>query len=76
VSLGPACSPNGYASAGKSNGSYQGVGQQSGMFAGDGGYHVDGGQVNLLGGAIASTNATNSELTAQTLTLMQFTRRE
>ncbi|MNV22986.1 hypothetical protein D3C71_1139840 [compost metagenome] len=38
------------------------------MFAGNGGYHVDAGHVNLIGGAIASTNAANSELTAQTLT--------
>ena len=68
VSLGTAWSAEGYASAGKSNGSYQGVGQQSGLFAGDGGYHVEAGHVNLVGGAIASTNATNSELTAQTLT--------
>jgi len=68
ASFGTAWSADGYASAGKSNGSYQGVGQQSGLFAGDGGYHVDAGHVNLVGGAIASTNATNSELTAQTLT--------
>jgi len=68
ISFGSAWSADGYASGGKSNGSYQGVGQQSGLFAGDGGYHVDAGHVNLVGGAIASTNATNSELTAQTLT--------
>ena len=68
VSFGTAWSADGYASAGKSNGSYHGVGQQSGLFAGDGGYHVDAGHVNLVGGAIASTNATHSELTAQTLT--------
>ena len=68
VSFGTAWSADGYASGGKSNGSYQGVGQQSGLFAGDGGYHVDAGHVNLVGGAIASTNATHSELTAQTLT--------
>ena len=58
----------GVSQAGKSDGSYQGVGQQSGLFAGDGGCYVDAGYVNLVGGAIASTNATNSELTAQTLT--------
>jgi len=69
VSFGTAWSADGYASAGKSNGSYQGVGQQLGLFAGDGGYHVDAGDVNLVGGAIAGTNATNSELTAQMLTL-------
>ncbi|WP_329846362.1 VENN motif pre-toxin domain-containing protein [Stenotrophomonas sepilia] len=50
------------------SGSYQGVGQQSGLFAGNGGYHVDAGHVNLVGGAIASTHAGNSELTAGSLT--------
>lgn len=68
VSVGTAWDASGYASAGKSNGSYKGVGQQSGLFAGDGGYHVDAGHVNLVGGAIASTNAANSELTAETFT--------
>lgn len=68
VSVGTAWDASGYASAGKANGSYKGVGQKSGLFAGDGGYHVDAGHVNLVGGAIASTNAANSELTAQSLT--------
>lgn len=68
VSVGTAWDASGYASAGKANGSYKGVGQQSGLFAGDGGYHVDAGHVNLVGGAVASTNAANSELTAQSLT--------
>jgi len=66
VSFGTAWDASGYASAGKANGSYKGVGQQSGLFAGDGGYHVDAGHVNLVGGAIASTNAANSELAAET----------
>lgn len=68
VSFGTAWNADGNISAGKASGSYQGVGQQSGLFAGDGGYHVDAGHVNLVGGAIASTNAANSQLTAQTLT--------
>ncbi|MCO7485760.1 hemagglutinin repeat-containing protein [Stenotrophomonas maltophilia] len=55
VSFGTAWNADGYASAGKASGSYQGVGQQSGLFAGNGGYHVDAGHVNLIGGAIAST---------------------
>ena len=50
---------DGYASAGKSNGSYQSVGQQSGLFAGDGGPPVGAGHVNLVGSAIASANATH-----------------
>jgi len=66
VSFGTAWSADGYASAGKSNCSYQGVGQQSGLFAGDGGPPVGAGHVNLVGGAIASTNAANSELSAET----------
>jgi len=68
VAFGNAWNADGYVSAGKAEGSYQGVGQQSGLFAGNGGYHVDAGHVNLIGGAISSTNAANSELTAQTLT--------
>ncbi|MCO7485757.1 hemagglutinin repeat-containing protein [Stenotrophomonas maltophilia] len=68
VSFGTAWNADGYASAGKASGSYQGVGQQSGLFSGNGGYHVDAGHVNLVGGAIASTHAGNSELTADSLT--------
>jgi filamentous hemagglutinin len=68
VAFGNARNADGYASAGKAEGGYQGMGQQSGPFAGNGGYHVDAGHVNLIGGVIASTNAGNSELTAQTLT--------
>jgi filamentous hemagglutinin len=68
VSVGTAWDASGYASASKANGSYKGVGEQSGLFAGDGGYHVDAGHVDLVGGAIASTNAANSELTAESLT--------
>ncbi|MCW6029519.1 hemagglutinin repeat-containing protein [Stenotrophomonas sp. SRS1] len=68
VSFGTAWDASGYASVGKANGSYKGVGEQSGLFAGDGGYHVDAGHVNLVGGAIASTNAANSELSAETFT--------
>ncbi|MEN5358212.1 hypothetical protein [Stenotrophomonas sepilia] len=46
MSFGTAWNADGYASAGKASGSYQGVGQQSGLFAGNGGYHVDAGHVN------------------------------
>jgi filamentous hemagglutinin len=66
VSFGNAWDVSGNASASKASGSYKGVGQQSALFAGDGGYHVDAGHVNLIGGAITSTNAANSELTAET----------
>ncbi|WP_337590111.1 hemagglutinin repeat-containing protein, partial [Xanthomonas arboricola] len=40
VSFGTAWDASGYANAAKANGNYLGVGQQSGLFAGDGGYHV------------------------------------
>ncbi|WP_200960827.1 hemagglutinin repeat-containing protein, partial [Duganella sp. Root198D2] len=40
----------------KGSGTYAGVGQQSGLFAGDGGYHVKADTIDLKGGAIASNN--------------------
>ncbi|MBN6152550.1 hemagglutinin repeat-containing protein [Xanthomonas sp. AmX2] len=68
VSFGTAWDASGYASSAKASGNYAGVTEQSGLFAGEGGYHVTAGNVNLIGGAIASTNADNSELTADSLT--------
>ncbi|WP_255423937.1 hemagglutinin repeat-containing protein [Xanthomonas sp. SI] len=68
VAIGNAWDLSGYASSATANGSSAGVTEQSGLFAGKGGYHVDAGNVNLIGGAIASTNADNSELTADSLT--------
>ncbi|WP_256127433.1 hemagglutinin repeat-containing protein [Xanthomonas euvesicatoria] len=68
ISAGTAWDVSGYASAAKANGNYLGVVEQSGLFAGNGGYHVTAGNVNLIGGAIASTNANNSELTADSVT--------
>ncbi|WP_428960441.1 hemagglutinin repeat-containing protein [Xanthomonas oryzae] len=68
VSAGTAWDASGYASGAKANGNYLGVVEQSGLFAGNGGYHVTAGKVNLIGGAIASTNAAASELTADALT--------
>ncbi|MFL3630280.1 hemagglutinin repeat-containing protein [Xanthomonas campestris] len=68
VSAGTAWDASGYASGAKANGNYLGVVEQSGLFAGNGGYHVTAGNVNLIGGAIASTNAGASELTADSLT--------
>jgi filamentous hemagglutinin len=61
---------NGGINSAKANGEYLGVNQQSGLFAGDGGYHVNVGEnTNLVGGAIASTNPSNSTLTTETLSL-------
>ncbi|WP_355586611.1 hemagglutinin repeat-containing protein [Xanthomonas cannabis] len=68
VSAGTAWDASGYASGAKANGNYLGVVEQSGLFAGNGGYHVTAGNVNLIGGAIASTNAGASELSADSLT--------
>lgn len=53
VSFGIIENADGFASAVKANRSYQGVGQQSGLFADNGGYCVGAGHVNLAGGAIA-----------------------
>ncbi|MEC3889690.1 hemagglutinin repeat-containing protein [Xanthomonas campestris] len=75
VSFGTAWDASGYASGAKANGNYLGVVEQSGLFAGNGGYHVTAGNVNLIGGAIASTNANNSELTADTLTFTDLKNR-
>ncbi|WP_430542146.1 hemagglutinin repeat-containing protein [Xanthomonas sacchari] len=75
VSFGTAWDASGYASTAKANGNSTGVTEQSGLFAGKGGYHVDAGNVNLIGGAIASTNADNSELTATSLTFSDLQNR-
>ncbi|MGW8393131.1 hemagglutinin repeat-containing protein [Pseudoduganella sp. HUAS MS19] len=61
-------SANGNLSQQKGSGTYAGVGQQSGLFAGDGGYHVKADTIDLKGGAITSTNAAASELTTNKLT--------
>ncbi|MCW0447430.1 hypothetical protein NB706_000264 [Xanthomonas sacchari] len=75
VSFGTAWDASGYASTAKANGNSTGVTEQSGLFAGKGGYHVDAGNVNLIGGAIASNNADNSELTATSLTFSDLQNR-
>jgi filamentous hemagglutinin len=64
---------NGGINSAKANGEYLGVNQQSGLFAGDGGYHVNVGEnTNLVGGAIASSDKAIAEhkntLTTGTLT--------
>nr|WP_244875199.1 hemagglutinin repeat-containing protein [Xanthomonas cannabis] len=75
VSAGTAWDASGYASGAKANGNYLGVVEQSGLFAGNGGYHVTAGNVNLIGGAITSTNAANSELNADSLTFTDLKNR-
>ncbi|WP_426318429.1 hemagglutinin repeat-containing protein [Pseudoduganella sp. R-43] len=61
-------SANGNVSQQSGKGTYAGVGQQSGLFAGDGGYHIKADTIDLKGGAIASTNAAASEMTTNKLT--------
>jgi len=61
-------SANGNVSQQNGKGTYAGVGQQSGLFAGEGGYHVKADTIDLKGGAIASANAAASELTTNKLT--------
>nr|WP_324292678.1 hemagglutinin repeat-containing protein [Xanthomonas oryzae] len=75
VSFGTAWDASGYSNSAKANGNYLGVTQQSGLFAGDGGYHVTAGNVHLVGGAITSTNASNSALTADSLTFTDLKNR-
>lgn len=53
--LGTAWSASGNFSQSKAQGSSSSVDQQSGLFAGDGGYHVKADSVDLKGGAIVST---------------------
>ena len=68
VSFGTAWEASGGVNASKANGDYAQVTEQSGLFAGDGGYHVKAKEVELTGGAISSTNAANSDLTADKFT--------
>ncbi|PJG85311.1 hemagglutinin repeat-containing protein, partial [Conservatibacter flavescens] len=47
---------------------FEQVGNQSGLFAEEGGYHIQAKNVHLEGGAISSTNPDNSELATNQLT--------
>lgn len=69
ASLGTAWQASGNLSNSSANGSSNSVNQQSGLFAGDGGYHVKADQVDLKGGAIVSSaKKENNDLTANRLT--------
>ena len=68
VSLGTAWEASGNVSSSNAKGSSDQVAQQSGLFAGKGGYHVNADHVELKGGAITSTAAkANNDLTANSL---------
>ncbi|HRL34449.1 MAG TPA: hemagglutinin, partial [Neisseria sp.] len=69
ISLGTAWEASGNFNQSKSSGSSQSVNQQSGLFAGEGGYHINAQSVHLKGGAIASTApAEQNTLTTGSLT--------
>ena len=69
VAIGTAWDASGNASQSTANGSSNAVTQQSGLFAGNGGYHVTADTIDLKGGAIASSNAAKSALTTNALTV-------
>ena len=61
-------SVSGYGNASKGTTHRKQVNEQAGIFAEEGGYHINADSVHLKGGAIASTNAQNSLLQTNTLT--------
>ncbi|AMO94017.1 hemagluttinin repeat family protein [Collimonas fungivorans] len=75
ISFGTAWEASGNLSQSNANGTSNAVNQQSGLFAGNGGYHVTADAVALKGGAIASTNAGKSDLTANSLTVENITNK-
>ncbi|MHA3062074.1 hemagglutinin repeat-containing protein, partial [Acinetobacter sp. ANC 4636] len=69
ISLGTAWQVSGNYSNSNASGNSNSVNKQSGLFAGEGGYHVKADSVDLKGGAIVSTAAKeNNDLTANSLT--------
>ncbi|EHU2107570.1 hemagglutinin repeat-containing protein [Acinetobacter baumannii] len=69
ASLGSAWQASGNFSSSKASGNSNSVNQQSGLFAGDGGYHVKADSVDLKGGAIVSTATKDkNDLTTNRLT--------
>ena len=61
-------SVSGYGNASKGTTHRKQVNEQAGIFAEEGGYHINADSVHLKGGAIASTNPTNSKLATNKLT--------
>lgn len=59
---------SGYGNSEKGESSYKQVKEQAGLFAEEGGYHVNAKNVHLKGAAITSTNPANSELATNKLT--------
>ena len=68
VSLGTAWDASGNVSQSKAKGKTDAVNQQSGLFAGQGGYHINAEKVTLVGGVIVSTaTEENNELSTNRL---------
>ena len=63
---------SGYGNASKGTTHRKQVNEQAGIFAEDGGYHINADSVHLKGGAIASTNPKNSELATNKLTFEEI----
>ena len=59
---------SGYGNSEKGESGYKQVKEQAGLFAEEGGYHVNAKNVHLKGAAITSTNPENSELSTNKLT--------
>ncbi len=72
VSFGTAWEASGNASQNKGNGNSQAVKEQSGLIAGEGGYHIKADTVDLKGGAITSTNANKSDLSTNAITFQNI----
>ncbi|MBS0309235.1 MAG: hemagglutinin repeat-containing protein, partial [Proteobacteria bacterium] len=68
VSIGTAWEASGSFSKASGDSSATYVNEQSGLFAGNDGYHVNADTVDLKGGAITSTNAANAALTTNAIT--------
>ena len=68
IGIGTNWNASGYGNSEKGESSYKQVKEQAGLFAEEGGYHVNAKNVHLKGAAITSTNPDNSELSTNKLT--------
>ena len=68
IGIGTNWNVSGYGNSEKGESSYKQVKEQAGLFAEEGGYHVNAKNVHLKGAAITSTNPENSELSTNKLT--------
>ena len=68
IGIGTNWNASGYGNSEKGESSYKQVKEQAGLFAEEGGYHVNANNVYLKGAAITSTNPENSELSTNKLT--------